>query len=109
MRVECAGDPWVHAPDTGTWAHMGHSLVMTTDNICTVRAYRFDKGRGARGGGSMPAFHKKHKRVSELRKYIHAMEQFTSLGLPWVTDGFEGENIGKGVTRGRENEKRLVV
>jgi len=109
MRVEYAGDPWVHAPDTGTWAHMGHSLVVTTDNTCTVRAYRFDKGRASRGGGSMPAFHKKHKRVSELRKYIHAMEQFTSLGLPWVTNGFEGENIGKGVTRGTENEKRLVV
>lgn len=76
-----------------------------------ARAYRFDDRRVDRSffrSGSMNIRAKKiqQKRDHEIRSYIHAMENFTHQGVPWVNNyvGEEGEGVN-----GMDNEARCVV
>uniref|UniRef100_A0A7S4T1U3 Fungal lipase-type domain-containing protein n=1 Tax=Ditylum brightwellii TaxID=49249 RepID=A0A7S4T1U3_9STRA len=80
--------------------------------------FRFDERRPLNGiyhksGKSLPmrasSGSKKTQGKSdhEMRGYVHAVEQFTHNGLPWVTD-FVGTE-GKGIVSGVDQEERHVV
>eukprot|EP00550_Attheya_septentrionalis_P007830 CAMPEP_0198285960 /NCGR_PEP_ID=MMETSP1449-20131203/5168_1 /TAXON_ID=420275 /ORGANISM="Attheya septentrionalis, Strain CCMP2084" /LENGTH=855 /DNA_ID=CAMNT_0043983579 /DNA_START=125 /DNA_END=2692 /DNA_ORIENTATION=+ len=78
-------------------------------------AYRFDERRPSQGfsvaGVSIAPLTQSRKeqgkRDHEMRSYLHALEEFTHLGLPWISR-FVGEE-GSGIVSHVDNEERLVV
>jgi len=122
MRIELDKDPWVLMPEGSKWDHVGHSIVISLQSSPSasndkdkkkisspsVVAYRF-KNRQPSGGGHfwMSASKKDRCKYShDIRNYVHGMEQFTNLKLPWAKS-YEGEE-GGGVT-GLSHERRHLV
>jgi len=108
IRVEHENDLYVQSPDTQSWMHVGHTVVVNPDRKQPAVAYRFEKNKkNARQFLGRSLNKKLVKSAHGIEAYEYAMEQFARLGLEWVKN-YAGEDVGKGV-KGGHNEKRLLV
>mmetsp|Transcript_16904 Transcript_16904/g.38026 ORF Transcript_16904/g.38026 Transcript_16904/m.38026 type:complete len:131 (-) Transcript_16904:177-569(-) len=78
----------------------------------SVLAYRFDEKRVQPSSWIGPGGNVLSKMIyggqdRKIMEYVHTLEKFTHLGLPWVSK-FVGEE-GEGVRSGKGDEMRTVV
>jgi hypothetical protein len=114
IRVDNGKDPYVFFPEGKKWTHLGHTIRLTMgesdDEASSAKAFKFDDKERREADGDETAIKKqvlrcyavggkktkKMKKDHELRQYIDSIENFTHMGLPWVSH-FEGDS-GTGIT-----------